>query len=399
MEQLFERKNQLVRLTSLNFVRDIMNDINWNAQLICIRGARGVGKTTLMLQYIKKNYPAMSRQVLFVSLDTLYFTTNPLLDLARDFYNNGGKHLFIDEVHKYPTWSKEVKEIYDLYPDMRVVISGSSLLNILGGDADLSRRCVPYDMQGFSFREYLAFYHKILLPKCNLHSLLSAPEDICAAVLDRCHPLPLFKDYLKFGYFPFYSKNKENYYTLVEQVLSYVVEMELPQIFNVEVAMTRKIKALLAVISASKPYEVDASKLSSVIGVHRTTVVNYLYMLQKASIINMLFQEAKSIKKLQKPDKIYLENTNLLYAIAPESVEIGTLRETFCVNQLSYAHQMEYRKQKGDFLVDGKFTIEVGGQAKGFEQIAGVDNSYIFADDIEMPYGRKLPLWLAGFTY
>lgn len=399
MEQLFERKEQLLRLISLNFVRDIMNDINWNAQLICIRGARGVGKTTLMLQYIKKNYKAMSREVLFVSLDTVYFSNHSLLDLASDFYKNGGKHLFLDEVHKYPTWSREIKEIYDLYPDMRVVISGSSLLSIIGGDADLSRRCIPYNMQGFSFREYLRFYHNIDVRKFSITEILNSPEELCTAVLEKCQPLPLFKTYLKYGYYPFYIKNKVNYYTLIEQVLSYVVEMELPQVFNVEVSMARKIKSLMGIISNSLPYEVDATKLSGAIGVHRTTVVNYLYMLEKASMINLLFDESKTIKKLQKPDKIYLENTNLLYAISSDAIDIGTVRETFCVNQLSFCNTVEYSKKKGDFLIDGKFTIEVGGKSKGFSQIAGVQNSFVFADDIDMPFGRKLPLWMLGFMY
>lgn len=399
MEQLFERKDQKIRLTSMNFVRDVMNDINWDAQLICIRGARGVGKTTLMLQYIKSHYKAMSREVLFVSLDTVYFTTHSLIELAETFYRNGGKHLFIDEVHKYPTWSQEIKEIYDLYPDMRVVISGSSLLNILGGDADLSRRCVPYNMQGLSFREYLKFYHGIDIRKYSLDEIFNSPEDLCSEVLDKCQPLPLFNDYLKYGYFPFYSKNKENYYMLIEQILNYVVEMELPQVFNVEVAMARKIKALMGIVSSSLPYEVDATKLSGVIGVHRTTVVNYLYMLAKASMINMIFEESKTVKKLQKPDKLYIENPNMLYAISSGVVDIGTVRETFCVNQISLSHNIEYSKRKGDFLIDGKYTVEVGGRNKGFSQIAGVDNSFILADNIDIPYGRKLPIWVMGFLY
>lgn len=399
MEQLFERNDQRLRLTSMNFVRDMMNDINWDAQLICIRGARGVGKTTLMLQYIKSHYKAMSKEVLFVSLDTVYFTTHSLIDLADTFYKNGGRHLFIDEVHKYPTWSKEIKEIYDFYPDMRVVISGSSLLNILEGDADLSRRCVSYDMQGLSFREFLKFYHNIDIRRYSLDEILNTPEDLCSEVLDKCQPLPLFNDYLKYGYFPFYNKNKENYYMLIEQIVSYVIESELPLVFNVEAAMARKIKALMGIVSGSLPYEVDATKLSGVIGVHRTTVVNYLYMLNKASMINMIFEESKTVKKLQKPDKLYIENTNMLYAISSGTVDIGTVRETFCVNQLSSKHNVEYSKRKGDFLVDGNYTFEVGGRNKGFSQVAGVDNSFVLADNIDSPYGRKLPIWTIGFLY
>ena len=399
MEKLFEKKDQLLRLTSMNIVREAMNTINWDAQLICLRGARGVGKTTLMLQYIKSHYRPMSNEVLYVSLDAVYFSTHTLIDLADRFYKNGGKHLFVDEVHKYNSWSREIKEIYDTYPDMRVVISGSSLLNILGGDADLSRRCIPYELHGLSFREYLQFFHNIQIQPRSLQDILEHPEEICSEVLDKCHPLPLFKDYLQHGYFPFYLKSKENYATLIEQVVNYVIETELPQCYGVDMAMVRKIKALMSIVSSSIPYEVDATKLSGVIGVHRTTVVNYLYMLDKAKLINMLFAEAKTIKKLQKPDKIYIENPNMLYALAEGNVEIGTARETFCINQLRVHHNVEYSKKQGDFRVDGKYTFEIGGQSKGFGQVAGVSDSYVLADDIETPFGRKLPLWAMGFLY
>ena len=399
MEKLFGKKDQLLRLTSMNIVREAMNTINWDAQLICLRGARGVGKTTLMLQYIKSHYRPMSNEVLYVSLDAVYFSTHTLIDLADRFYKNGGKHLFVDEVHKYNSWSREIKEIYDTYPDMRVVISGSSLLNILGGDADLSRRCIPYELHGLSFREYLQFFHNIQIQPRSLQDILEHPEEICSEVLDKCHPLPLFKDYLQHGYFPFYLKSKENYATLIEQVVNYVIETELPQCYGVDMAMVRKIKALMSIVSSSIPYEVDATKLSGVIGVHRTTVVNYLYMLDKAKLINMLFAEAKTIKKLQKPDKIYIENPNMLYALAEGNVEIGTARETFCINQLRVHHNVEYSKKQGDFRVDGKYTFEIGGQSKGFGQMAGVSDSYVLADDIETPFGRKLPLWIIGFLY
>lgn len=399
MEKLFEKKDQLLRLTSMNIVREAMNTINWDAQLICLRGARGVGKTTLMLQYIKSHYRPMSNEVLYVSLDAVYFSTHTLIDLADRFYKNGGKHLFVDEVHKYNSWSREIKEIYDTYPDMRVVISGSSLLNILGGDADLSRRCIPYELHGLSFREYLQFFHNIQIQPRSFQDILEQPEEICSEVLNKCHPLPLFKDYLQHGYFPFYLKSKENYATLIEQVVNYVIETELPQCYGVDMAMVRKIKALMSIVSSSIPYEVDATKLSGVIGVHRTTVVNYLYMLDKAKLINMLFAEAKTIKKLQKPDKIYIENPNMLYALAEGNVEIGTARETFCINQLRVHHNVEYSKKQGDFRVDGKYTFEIGGQSKGFGQVAGVPDSYVLADGIETPFGRKLPLWAIGFLY
>lgn len=399
MEKLFARQSVLLRNTDTTFEREIINSINWDAPLISIRGPRGVGKTTMMLQYIKRTYGSSNKEALYCSLDSVYFANKNILDLASAFYSNGGKHLFLDEVHKYPTWSQEVKEIYDTYPDMKVVISGSSLLNILTGDADLSRRCVPYEMQGLSFREFLKLYKKIDIPVWKLSDILSNPSALCDSVLDKCKPLPLFKEYLKYGYYPFYLKNKSNYYQLIEQVISYVIETELPQIYNVEPALVRKIKALLDTVCNSIPFEVDATKLASVIGVHRTTIVNYLYMLDKAKVINMLFADTKSLKKLQKPDKIYAENANILYALGGGDVNIGTIRETFAVNQLTYKHTIEYGKEQGDFKVDGKIIFEVGGKKKDYSQIADLPDSYILADDIEVPFGHKIPLWAMGFGY
>lgn len=399
MESLFAKKDHLVRHISLDIQRELAATINWDAPLIAIRGPRGVGKTTLMLQYIKKNYKVMSREVLYCSLDSVYFSNHSLIELADKFYQIGGKHLFLDEVHKYPTWSKEVKELYDLYPDMRVVISGSSLLNILNGDADLSRRCLPYEMQGLSFREYLRFYKGIEFPVWKLEDMLEHPEDLCENVLEKCHPLPLFHDYLKYGYYPFYLRHKQDYYILIEQVINYVIETEMPQVCGVEVSAVRKLKALLDVISHAVPYEVDATKLSALMEIHRTTVVNYLHLLGKAKLLNLLFTDIHSVKRLQKPDKIFMENSNMLYALASDKVQIGTVRETYVLNQLSGKHEVEYGKTKGDFRVDGKYVFEVGGEGKSYKQIADVPNSYVLADDTETPFGHKIPLWMIGFLY
>lgn len=399
MERLFTKKDSLIRQTSMDIVRQKMHDINWDAPLIAIRGSRGVGKTTMMLQYIKKHYKAYSREVLYCTLDSVFFASNSLFDLADNFHKQGGKHLFLDEVHKYPTWSKEIKEIYDLYPDLRVVISGSSLLNILSGDADLSRRCRSYEMQGLSFREYLSFYHGIESPSYKLEEILEDNGMVCDSVLKSCHPLPLFQDYLKLGYYPFYLRHKQDYYILLEQVINFVIETELPQVEGVDVGAIRKIKSLLDVISNTVPYEVDATKLAALVEVHRTTIVNYINALGKAKLLNLLYSDMHSVKRLQKPDKIYMENTNLLYALAGEHAQIGTVRETFVVNQLMERHEVEYSKHKGDFRVDRKYTFEVGGESKGYKQIADISDSYILADDIEAPVGNKLPIWSIGLLY
>lgn len=399
METLFARQDRLLGRMQTNLVRHQMQEINWEARLIAIRGARGVGKSTLMLQYIKMHYAQYSREVLYCSLDSIYFASHSLLSLADLFYKYGGRHLFLDEVHKYKRWSSEVKEIYDMYPDMRVVISGSSLLKLLTGDADLSRRCVPYTMQGLSFREYLQFYKGINIEPTTLTELLGHPGTICSQVNAMCQPLPLFKDYLKNGYFPFYKENSIDYYTQMEQVVNYVLETELPSECGVDMANIRKIKALIGTLATSVPFEVDITKLSSMIGLHRNTVIEYLSYLSRASVIRLLYSQITTVKKMQKPDKIYLENPNLMYVLATDEVKTGTLRETFVVNQLSYAHTVEYGKACGDFKVDGRFTFEVGGRSKTYEQIAGIPDSYILADDMETPFGNKLPIWTVGFLY
>ena len=399
METLFAKQDRLLSLTSTEIIRTLMYQINWDAQLVAIKGPRGVGKTTLMLQYMKQHYEVYSREVLYCTLDSVYFSNHTLLELVDVFVKNGGKHLFLDEVHKYPTWSKEIKEVYDMYPDLKVVFSASSLLNILNADADLSRRCIPYEMQGLSFREFLLFYKQLDLPICTLEEVLTSPGNICSEVYKVCRPLPLFREYLQYGYYPFYLKNQIDYYTSIEQVVNFIVETELPQLCGIDVGNVRKIKALLGILASSVPFEVDISKLATTIGIHRNTVIEYLNSLEKAKLLHLLYADLLSVKKMQKPDKIYLDNPNLLYALASHPVKIGTARETFVVNQLSCDHEIEYGKKTGDFKVNGKYTLEVGGEGKTYNQIADVPDSYILADGIETPYRCKLPIWVVGFLY
>ena len=399
METLYVKQDRLLANTSMTIIRKLMDKINWDARLISIQGPRGVGKTTLMKQYIKKNYPAYTREALYCSLDSVYFSSHSLLQLAETFCINGGKHLFLDEVHKYPDWSKEIKEIYDLYPEIKVVFSGSSLLQLLNGDADLSRRCIPYTMQGLSFREFLLFYKRINIPVCTLEELLHNPADICYEVNQKCRPVPIFKEYLKAGYYPFYRENKTDYHISVEQIVNMVLEIEMPELCRVDICNVRKLKALMEVLSSIVPFTVDATKMAKLIGINRNTVVEYLYHLGKSKLLNLLFSDLINVKKMQKPDKIYLENSNMLYALSSRPVDIGTARETFAVNQLSFGHTVEYGKKNGDFKVDGKYIFEVGGSGKTYDQISDIPNSYILADDIETPYRSKLPLWAIGFAY
>lgn len=286
-----------------------------------------------------------------------------------------------------------------MYPDLRVVFSASSLLNILNADADLSRRCIPYEMQGLSFREFMLFYKQLDLPICTLEEVLNSPGDICSRVNEVCRPLAFFKEYLQYGYYPFYLKNQMDYYTSIEQVTNFIIESELPQLCGVDIGNVRKLKALLGILATSVPFEVDISKLSTTIGIHRNTVIEYLNSLERAKLLRLLYADLLSVKKMQKPDKIYLDNPNLLYALASHPVKIGTARETFVVNQLGYMYEVEYGKKTGDFKVNGCYTLEVGGEGKGYNQIADLPDSYILADGIETPYRHKLPIWIVGFLY
>lgn len=399
MDALFEKQDAMLRATSMEIVRSFMERVNWTAPMLCIRGPRGVGKSTLLRQYIKQHYESGSEEVLYCSLDWVYFSQHSIIEVAGNFYKKGGKLLVIDEVHKYDGWSREVKEIAETYPNLQLMLSGSSLLKLLDGDADLSRRCRGYDMPGLSFREYLQFYKGIVLPVYTLEELLESPKEIASLVNDACRPLQHFHEYLKYGYYPFYLTNSIDYYSLIEQTVNYVVDVELPQQRNVNPANCRKIKALLNVLAQQVPYDVDISKLATATSLQRNTVIEYLNHMNDAKLISLLFSDIVSVKKMQKPDKIYLENPNLLYALATTPVKIGTARECFVVNQLGYGHTIEYGKTQGDFKIDGKWTFEVGGQGKSFNQIAGVPNSYVLSDDIEMSRGNKLPLWMVGLLY
>ena len=398
METLFEKQDALLRATDMRIVRSFMNHVNWNAPLLCIRGARGVGKSTLLRQYIKMNYEPGSEKALYCSLDWVFFSQHSMLEVARWFYQRGGQLIVFDEVHKYEGWSREVKEIAELYPDLKIMLSGSSLLRLMDGDADLSRRCRNYDMPGLSFREYLQFYQGIEIEATSLKDILGDPRAVAEKVNTACRPLEFFHKYLKEGYYPFYLNNPIDYYPLLEQTVNYVIDVELSQLRGIKPESTRKIKALLNILSQDVPFEGEITKLSAMLEMSRSTVIEYLNYLGESKLISLLYGDLKTVKKLQKPDKIFLDNPNLLYALCDEIPKIGTVRECFAVNQLSYGHNVEYH-DKGDFKVDGKWIFEVGGRRKSFEQIADLPDSFILADEIEYPRGNKLPLWIIGMTY
>ena len=398
MDTLFKKHRILISRTNTKIVREIMKSVNWEKQLVSIRGSRGVGKTTLMRQYIKQMYGVNAGEALYCVMDSMYFTSHTLMEVAERFHLMGGKHLFLDEVHKYPTWSKELKEIIDLWPDMKITFTGSSLLQILNADADLSRRVLSYDMAGLSFREYLRFYKNIELPVHTLKEVLEDADAVCDEVCKVCHPQPLFEEYLRAGYYPFYDGDEQEYYSRIENVVSFIIDQEMTQLCGVDPAYTRKLKAMMLFLANNVPYDVNIAKLASYLELNKNTVLSYLSSMQKAELLHLLYADNKSVTKMQKPDKIYVHNPNMLCALS-SNLNVGTLRECFVVNQLSVDHTVEYGKTQGDFLIDGKITVEVGGQDKSFDQIADIPNSYILADSMEFPIGKKLPLWVVGLLY
>lgn len=398
MEELVERFRFKLRLTSMDFVRSLESEINWNARLIGVKGARGVGKTTLLLQHIQLHHSENLDTVLFVSLDSIWFSNNTLVDLADNFVKKGGEFLFLDEVHRYDNWSQELKNIYDDYPMLKVVFTGSSLLQILNARADLSRRAITYTMPGLSFREYLSIETGQTFTKLTLDSILNNHTKESTLVNSKVKPLYYFDKYLKQGYYPFYKEELDLYLTRLEEVINMMLEIELPLLRGLDLAYVPKIKQLLLIISESVPFIPNVTKLSQKMGIARSTLLLYFHYLAEIGLTINLFKESGGISKLQKPLKVYLENTNLMYALTSKAANTGNVRETFFANQLGYQHKVMYSDQ-GDFLVNDFFTFEIGGKDKSMKQIEGVENAFIAADNIEYGFQNKIPLWLFGFLY
>ena len=399
MERIVEKFRKKLSLTTIDFIRSLMDEINWEARMIGIKGARGVGKTTLMLQYIKKHFehdPA----VLYVSLDDIWFSDNKLADLADRFVKQGGKLLFLDEVHKYPGWSRELKNIYDDLPELKIVFTGSSLLEILNARADLSRRAIIYRMQGLSFREYLNFELGLKLIPHSLDEVLHNHLKISSEVTSEIKPLKHFSRYLREGYYPFYKEIPELYYTRLGEIINMIIEIELPLLRGVDVSYSSKLKQMLLIISESAPFIPNISKLSERTGINRNTFISYLNFLCEAGLLRNLYRDSHGITRLQKPEKIFLENTNIAFALGNGLPEKGNIRETFFANQLSYGHSLTI-PENGDFLADNSRTFEIGGRGKDNKQLnkATVNNGFIASDDIEFGNGNKIPLWMFGFLY
>jgi len=398
MENLIESSRKKIARTNLTFVRSYMDLFDWDTPLVGIRGARGVGKTTLLLQYIKRHLSAKINSVLYVSLDNIWFSDNRLTSLADRFAKMGGKYLFLDEVHKYPDWSVELKNIYDDFPELKVVFTGSSLLEILNARADLSRRAIMYEMRGLSFREYLNFELGTDFQPFPLDEILKNHHLISQDIVQKIKPLPHFEKYLRKGYYPFFRENPKLYYTKIDEILNMILDVEMPLLRSVSPAYIHKIRQLLYVISESAPFIPNITTLSARIGINRETLLTYLFYIHEAQLIFEAYHSAKGVTHLQKPDKIFLENPNLMYALRGEKVDTGNVRETFFANQLRHSHLVELAG-KADFRIDGKYIIEVGGKNKDAKQISDSPNAFLALDNIEYGYLNRIPLWLFGFLY
>lgn len=389
MEQLFEYFKRKLKETPTDLVRYKYNEIEWRGHALGLVGPRGVGKSTMLLQYIKMQLE--EKDTLYVSADHLYFASHTLVDLADRFYKMGGKHLFIDEIHRYEGWSVEVKQIFDSYSDLQLVISGSSILEITKGMADLSRRVPIYEMQGLSFREYLHLFHGIRMDALPMGRLLRHDYGIPGVE----HPLPLFHDYLRRGYYPF---GMDAAYDIeLMQVVAQTMESDIPLYLNTNVSIGRKLKQLLMVVAESVPFKPVMQKLADVTGISRNYIQDYLMYMERAGMIAQLRDAVGGIRGLGKTEKIYLDNTNLIYVLAPKRADIGNVRETFFMNQLRIVGDVMC-SPVSDFLVDG-MTFEIGGRKKGQKQISEIDNAYVVKDDIETGFANVIPLWAFGLLY
>ena len=389
MEQLYEFFNRKLKSTPTDFLRYKYDRIKWDGRAFGIVGPRGVGKSTMILQHIKLDLDVTD--TLYVSADHLYFSEHSLVDLADYFVKMGGRHLFIDEIHKYEGWSREVKQIYDSYDELQIVISGSSILDIYKGMADLSRRFPIYEIQGLSFREYLKLFHDIDAPVFSLEDILNHK-----AVLDDVkHPLPLFKDYLRRGYYPF-GRDEEFEMELL-QVINQTMEVDIPTHLQANVSLGKKLKSLLMVVAKSVPFKPVMQRLAEATGISRNDIANYLFYMERAGMITQLRDSTGGIRGLGKVEKLYLDNTNLIYALAPERGDIGNIRETFFMNQTRVMNDVT-SSAISDFEINGK-VFEIGGRKKGQKQIENANEGYIVKDDIESGYANVIPLWAFGLNY
>jgi len=396
MEELKFESQQKIATLSLDFQRYLVNEIDLNNQLIAIKGARGSGKTTLLLQIAKKKFDL--EKTLYVSLDHIYFFENKLYYLAKEFSDTGGNHLLLDEVHKYPNWSREIKLIYDNFPSLNVIFTSSSMLEIYRAESDLSRRAVSYNLKELSFREFTEFELGIKLSKYSFEDILQNHNQIASYLLQKIKPLALFSKYLKVGAYPYYKENEENYNQKLLNIINLIIEIDINAVEDLNYETLVKLKKLLISIASSAPFTPNISKLSEKVGVSRNTLIQAIKILDRAGLVNELYKDTSGIGVLTKPEKLFLNNTNLMYVLAKNNINIGNVRETFFLNQFKGLRQINL-SEVSDFIIDKKYTFEIGGKNKSKKQIAKLEHAFIAKDNIEIGFGNNIPVWLFGFMY
>lgn len=397
MESIINNSGILINRVSLKFKRNLYYKLPWEQRLTGIIGGRGVGKTTLILQYMKEHYQG-SDEAIYASLDHLYFSKETLVDFVDEFYKLGGKHLFLDEVHKYPNWSQELKNIYDSYPDLKVTFTSSSALDVYKGSYDLTRRALLNTLPGLSLREYLQLFYEIDIEPYAIDQIFDDHLKIAQEINQVIKPIKVYKDYLSKGYYPFLIEDAKGYYQRINNAINATIENDIHSIYNIDISSIQKLKKLLVILASMAPYKPNIENLAKQIGSTRDTLLKYFYYLHKAKLINLVNIDPIGINYMNKPDKIYLENPNLSYVLNPENINIGTARETFILNQLVNTCNVTLH-EKGDFLINKKYIVEIGGKNKTNKQIAGLKNAYIVSDNIEFGYLNRIPLWLFGFLY
>ncbi len=396
MNNLLEFQENILRQIKNDFRRYLHGKINWKHRMIGIKGPRGAGKTTLMLQYLKYDLGIPS-EALYITADHNWFYNHTLFDVANDWYKLGGKILLIDEVHKYPGWSVELKNIYDGLPEMKVVFSASSALDIYRGEADLSRRVITYLLAGLSFREFLLFNRGLSFEAITIDDIIKNHQKISRMITEDFRPLPPFHKYLEVGYLPFIAEGEDTYLIKLKQVINTIVDIDLAYIASYNSGTAIKVKKLLGVIAESVPFKPNIASLARKLDLSRDSVYQYIYQLRDAKLLNTISTEGKGVSTLQKPDKIFLENSNLAFTLM-ENPDIGNVRETFVLNQLLNAGLNVNSPAEGDFIIGG-LTIEVGGKGKNSNQVKHLDNYLVASDNLETGSGNKVPVWLFGFLY
>lgn len=396
MSELGVISDRLISKVGLDFRRSLFHRVNWKDRLIGIKGSRGTGKTTMLLQYLQSIH--RGAQVMYVSMDELYFTTNTLVEFGASFVDQGGEVLVLDEVHRYPRWSLEIKNLYDRYSDLQIIFTGSSIVDITRQEGDLSRRAMIYELHGLSFREFLEFEYDLKFDPLSLKQILSLSFKVEDYFDYSFKPMAYFDSYLKFGYYPFYKENKESFHSRLRQMSRMIIEVDMAGIKGFDIRQSKKLLQLLHIISQQVPFKPNISKLGEKTNIHRNSMNNYLYYLHEARLVSLLYPQEFSVAALQKPEKIFLNNTNMMYALTEAGVNLGAVRETFFNNQVSVIHKVSQSK-KSDFIVDGKYTFEVGGEGKSKKQIQDVPDSFRVKDGITWPSEKTIPLWMFGFLY